>query len=189
MGNIWPGILAVWLVAAFLVRSERLDPRSLTVNQALDKRAYCYSDTFGNPYSCLSGYQCCVGVSVRSCIPANSICCDMGTWIGFCPVGTTCSILNGYPACANPGGKTVAAGTPSIVVTTPTSTPSRTPSKTSAATETPPEPTPSSGGSGLSQGATIAIVASVTCSVLGLIMGVGIKYYFSKKAVRNGHVP
>ncbi|EJT82274.1 hypothetical protein GGTG_02248 [Gaeumannomyces tritici R3-111a-1] len=184
MGNIWPGILAVWL-AAFLVRSERLDPRSLTVNQALDKRAYCYSDTFGNPYSCLTGYQCCVGVSVRSCIPANYICCDMGTWIGFCPVGTTCSILNGYPACANPGGKTVAAGTPSIVMTTPTS---RTPSKTSAATETP-QPTPSSGGSGLSQGATIAIVASVTCSVLGLIMGVGIKYYFSKKAVRNGHVP
>ncbi|KAL8372537.1 hypothetical protein RB595_002054 [Gaeumannomyces hyphopodioides] len=185
--SILPGILAVWLVSAFLVRSELLN--SLP-SQALEKRAYCYYDAFGYPYSCLSGYQCCVGKYVASCIPANAICCDMDTWIGWCPVGATCGILNGYPACINQSGKTVAAETPSTVGTTPTSTSPGTPSKTSTSPETP-QPTSNPGGSGLTRGAIIAIAVSVTCSVLGLIIGVGIKcsYYFSRKAARNGYVP
>ncbi|KLU89430.1 hypothetical protein MAPG_08401 [Magnaporthiopsis poae ATCC 64411] len=103
----------------------------------------------------------------------------MGSWIGWCPVGATCGILNGYAACINQNGKTVAAETPSTAVTTvPTSKSSGTP-----------EPTRNSGGGGLSQGATIGIAVSVTCSVLGLIIGVWIKYHFSKKAVHNGQVP
>lgn len=44
MGNILPGILAVWWVLAFLVRSELLNPNSLPASQALEKRAYCYYD-------------------------------------------------------------------------------------------------------------------------------------------------
>ncbi|PVH67559.1 hypothetical protein DL98DRAFT_600366 [Cadophora sp. DSE1049] len=147
----------------------------------LEKRAVCYMDAYSNPYTCLDNYSCCVGVYVSGCIPSGYLCCDMGDWLGWCPVGSACSISNGYPVCLESNGNTVTAATATIEPTSPTPTTSQTPG--------PKDTTPVSPSKGsLSKGAIIGISVSVACSILGLIIGIWIKYHFSKKAAKKGEV-
>jgi hypothetical protein len=44
--------------------------------------------------TCLDSQTCCQGASFESlvaCIPANSICCDYTTAVGFCPSSASCA--------------------------------------------------------------------------------------------------
>lgn len=228
-------IIALWLVLASLASGGILNSNSLPASQVLEERAVCgitcalrpapfairrlFANNLilvasGTPVSCVSGYQCCTVAYVAACIPNNSVCCDNGSWIGWCPTGARCGVLNGSPACINQNGKTVTASAPAevvtrtqstVVTTTPTAAPTATSCKhdhramnitglevqlnADAYISWPGAASSSSSDvGGLSKGATIGIAVSVTCSVLSLILGLAIRYHFSRKAARKGEI-
>ncbi|KAH6682750.1 hypothetical protein B0J14DRAFT_131520 [Halenospora varia] len=180
-------------------------------NPIFDKRAWCYTDPYGYQVTCGSAYKCCTGKIWSACILSNMVCCNFGSSVGGCPVRSTC----GYdyyrnPACIRDGTTTifsietttttrpVSSPTTSSTFTTTSSTISST-TVTSSSTSSSKSDTsapsaapvvvshnPQTSSSGLSKGAIIGIVVPATCSVIGLIISLWIKWHLGHTALRKG---
>lgn len=59
----------------------------------------CSPAITGLSYVCNLGYYCCSGVLLANCIPILSVCCDAGSLLWGCPLGSSCGTFPGLATC------------------------------------------------------------------------------------------